>query len=221
MEKILEKKLKLFNFNSVLDVGPGFKNYFAQYPDVKRDIIEGDKEVIQFQEELGVRNVFQIDLNGSYEDSISEKYDLIVLFEVLEHLEDPVITLMRLKRLLNPGGTIMLSVPTAYSEKIMFKLNNKYNKDTLFPHVNFFTKKAILSLMKVIDCDVLLFHTINLNYLVYHIFLHLFKLNHDVSTGKVDSLASKIAHFIMVRLSQKYLYRGNWWFGRNYFLAIR
>ena len=38
-------------------------------------------------------------------------FDLIFLFQVLEHLEDPVITLQQLARLLKPSGKLIIGVP--------------------------------------------------------------------------------------------------------------
>ncbi len=42
---------------------------------------------------------------------IDKKFDLICLFDVLEHIEDDVETLRRLSQLLKPGGRLMLTVP--------------------------------------------------------------------------------------------------------------
>jgi len=47
-------------------------------------------------------------------DSLTQQFDLICLFDVLEHIEDDELSLSRLKTLLKPGGTLMLTVP-AYS----------------------------------------------------------------------------------------------------------
>jgi SAM-dependent methyltransferase len=41
----------------------------------------------------------------------SERFDLICLFDVLEHIEEDVATLSRLKRLLAPGGKLLITVP--------------------------------------------------------------------------------------------------------------
>ncbi len=44
-------------------------------------------------------------------DNLSAQFDLICLFDVLEHIEDDALSLSRLKTLLKPGGTLMLTVP--------------------------------------------------------------------------------------------------------------
>ena len=46
-------------------------------------------------------------------DSITEQYDVITMFHVLEHLTDPSEMLRELKTFLKPGGQIIIEVPNA------------------------------------------------------------------------------------------------------------
>lgn len=43
----------------------------------------------------------------------SGSFDVIVLFQVLEHLPEPVVVLEEIKRLLSPGGTLVVTTPNA------------------------------------------------------------------------------------------------------------
>ncbi len=43
-----------------------------------------------------------------------ERYDLITLFQVLEHVADPVPTMRKAARLLSPGGYISIAVPNSH-----------------------------------------------------------------------------------------------------------
>lgn len=43
--------------------------------------------------------------------SIDEQFDVIVMMEVLEHIEDDLSAMKAVHRLLSPGGTVLLSVP--------------------------------------------------------------------------------------------------------------
>ncbi|MEM1207604.1 MAG: class I SAM-dependent methyltransferase, partial [Acidobacteriota bacterium] len=56
--------------------------------------------------EFGVFDVMEGPLPG-------EPYDLICLFEVIEHLEDPGAALENLKASLRPGGLVVLSTPNS------------------------------------------------------------------------------------------------------------
>jgi len=100
-----------------------------------------------------------------------EKFDFIIMDQVLEHVNDPSKMIVDAFRLLKPGGVFFLGVPPLdWSRKLLsisFQLNNKilrylennkyFNKlilfarmyDTFFApegHINYFSTKAILIL---------------------------------------------------------------------------
>jgi len=45
--------------------------------------------------------------------ALSGQYDLIMLHHSFEHMPDPLVTLMQLKKLCNPKGTILIRIPVA------------------------------------------------------------------------------------------------------------
>jgi 2-polyprenyl-3-methyl-5-hydroxy-6-metoxy-1,4-benzoquinol methylase len=47
----------------------------------------------------------------TFADNQTRQYDMIVAFELIEHLADPLISLNRLLRLLAPGGSLLLTTP--------------------------------------------------------------------------------------------------------------
>lgn len=70
-------------------------------------VVEPDEQARAFySEQLGVRGVESLDALPR-----SERFDLIVLFHVLEHVLDPVAFAGRLGALLRPGGRISCEVP--------------------------------------------------------------------------------------------------------------
>jgi SAM-dependent methyltransferase len=58
-----------------------------------------------------------------------EKFDLIVMFQVLEHLEDPVAQLSRAARLLADGGSIVVGVPNFGSWQARYGKSNWLHLD--------------------------------------------------------------------------------------------
>lgn len=104
---------------SILDIGPGhgFFSYLIkkEFPDYKKiDIVdisdtslEMTKNIIGFDEDK--INYYKKDI-FDYDDS--NKYDFIVLGEVIEHLDNPKQILEKLARLLNPNGILWLTTPT-------------------------------------------------------------------------------------------------------------
>jgi 2-polyprenyl-3-methyl-5-hydroxy-6-metoxy-1,4-benzoquinol methylase len=59
-------------------------------------------------------NVYQLDLNdSSWVDKLKseDKFDVVIAADVLEHIYDPLKTLLGMKSLLRKGGEIILSLP--------------------------------------------------------------------------------------------------------------
>ncbi len=67
--------------------------------------ILGSRKKVEFER----RNIFSDDVMSS---SFADKFDGIVLSEVLEHLEDPLRALKVLHHLTRPGGTVWINVPS-------------------------------------------------------------------------------------------------------------
>lgn len=51
----------------------------------------------------------------TYKEKIQDPFDYIILRDVIEHLEDQVLALKNIKRLLKPGGKLFISFPPKYS----------------------------------------------------------------------------------------------------------
>lgn len=55
--------------------------------------------------------VFEGDLESYLQEKNEEKFDIVILIHVFEHLQDPNASLAALKKLLRPGGVIYLAMP--------------------------------------------------------------------------------------------------------------
>ena len=103
----------------ILDIGPGhgFFSYLVkkEFPDYEKiDIVdisetslEMTKNIIGFDGEK--IKYYKLDI-FEYDDT--NKYDFIVLGEVLEHLDDPKRILIKLSNLLKKGGLLWITTPT-------------------------------------------------------------------------------------------------------------
>lgn len=73
----------------------------------------------------------------------NESVDLIVAFEVVEHLSDPYVALQEFERILKPNGTLILTTPTPRS------------KDSTMPeHVSIKPRHEWIKLLKSLGFDV-------------------------------------------------------------------
>ena len=70
-------------------------------------------------------------------DEVPEKIDFIYMIEVIEHLDDPIAVLKKLKSILKPEGVIFISTPLG---KSIESSTNAYDTQS---HIHFFTMKSL------------------------------------------------------------------------------
>ena len=83
----------------------------------------------------------------------NNKYDLIVMSDVIEHIYNPWKTLQNIKNILNKKGIVLLSIPNLQNIKYINAIisgNFFYEKTGLFDetHIRFFTMNTIIKYLK-------------------------------------------------------------------------
>lgn len=103
----------------ILDVGPGHgffsfivKKEFPAYS--KIDIVDISETSLEMTKRiLGTdQGKIKYTLSDIFDYQVSEKYDFIVLGEVIEHLDDPGAILMKLANLMHKEGLLWITTPT-------------------------------------------------------------------------------------------------------------
>lgn len=85
--------------------------------------------------------------NASIDDfNIKEKFDVIVMTDLLEHVFDPLKTLKQVKEFLNSDGIIVILSP--HAESFSRKVMNSYRMQFKLEHLYYFTDKSIENLCK-------------------------------------------------------------------------
>jgi len=87
---------------------------------------------LAYARERGIEKLYQFDL---FNPPFQEAFDVICLFDVLEHLNDDHQALEMLKKMLKPGGKIILTVP---AHQWLWNRD-----DTLAGHKRRYTKKQL------------------------------------------------------------------------------
>lgn len=114
--------------DTVIDVGCGFGNnlkFCAKYAahtigvDIDPSRVEATAELLKKE---GAKSFKTIASDGNPLPIDTASIDKIICTEVLEHVDDPAITMKELVRIGKPGALYFLSVPGAASERVLKKV---------------------------------------------------------------------------------------------------
>ncbi len=149
-----DKNLKV---NRLVDVGAGFgiflEEWRARFPHAELLAVEPSSKLAQVCRDKGFAVVEDIVENVRGRDDFA---DLVVCFEVLEHVYDPVSFIRVLSRLVRPGGYVFLSTLGVDG----FDIQTLWEKsNSVFPphHINFLSVKgfgAAFERAGLVDVDV-------------------------------------------------------------------
>lgn len=144
----------------VLELGPSNGNLAKHLLNEKNciiDIIEIDDEAGE-QAKAFARNSCIGSKEGNLEGFIwaeklkNQKYDYIIILDVLEHLKDPAKVLKRLGEMLKESGKILVSIPNfAHNSVVIGLLNNQFRYTDVglldSTHLRFFTYESVIDMV--------------------------------------------------------------------------
>ena len=83
-----------------------------------------------------------------------DTFDKIIASEVMEHIPDDLAALAELTRVLKPGGTMAITVPTFLPEVICWKLSDDYHAPTAVGgHVRIYSEMELRSKMRGVGLE--------------------------------------------------------------------
>ena len=92
--------------DAILDVGTGNGSLLLNLYKIGFTNLTGIDPFIDKEQQYGSVNIYKKDI---YE--MEGKYDFIMLHHAFEHMDEPLKTLLQLKKLLNPGKFILIRIP--------------------------------------------------------------------------------------------------------------
>mgnify|MGYP001167493564 CR=1 FL=1 len=150
--------------DTVLDIGCGdARAYQAKLMEVAREVhgIDISERAVARARAKGVlAKVHDLSENLPYED---ETFDVVVCFEVLEHLFDPKHAVREIRRILRPGGRLVASVPNAgyFRDRLAVLTRGEvlagvtdFANPWKAPHIRFFTKGSLTALLRASGLEV-------------------------------------------------------------------
>ncbi len=108
--------------HSLLDIGCGSGTFLTAARDLGYEVhgLDLNQYAVQKAKELhNLENVFCGTLSVFLAQNPGKRFDVVTLFEVLEHIDDPVGLMDQIRSILKPQGFIALSVPNA--ERFMIR----------------------------------------------------------------------------------------------------
>jgi len=148
VKKTLELCTKFKNeMNTLLEVGAGFGSFCLEIQSTNKFkqivAIEPTPELASTCREKGIETI-----ESSIEDIdfSNKKFDVVVNFEVIEHLFSPKEFLLQVKDILNDNGLLILSCPNGMGFDIKLLKDKSHTID--HEHLNYFNPHSISLLLK-------------------------------------------------------------------------
>lgn len=138
---IIDNIVKYISSGTVLEIGPGhglLSSLLLKKGNFKLDVVEPylNPHYLSGQP----YKLHKIDLNRFLKTN-KKKFDLIVMFDVIEHLEDPFASLQNLKDILRKDGVLVIQTPNYQS--LMQSMTKKWSWWMIEDHKWFFTPRSL------------------------------------------------------------------------------
>lgn len=136
---------------SLLDVGAGWGHFLLAAREAGYTVlgVELDEQPFLYAtQDLGLP-VLREDF---FKFSSDQRFDIITLWDVLEHIDDPRSFLLNCARLQEPGGLLVLQVPQINS--VVARLAGRKWKMLGLDHVNYFSPKTLRLLLHACGYEV-------------------------------------------------------------------
>ncbi len=156
-DNFIEINPSLKNSCSILDIGCGWAQALLFFKEKGFDCYGFDpaKEAVEYGCKKGL-NIKHAGLDGM--DVFNGKqFDIICLFNVLEHVADPEKTIMQIKKILKKGGILLIDVPNEFNDfQIAGRDVNNLEDWWICPpnHLNYFSKSSLEKFLKELKLNV-------------------------------------------------------------------
>lgn len=153
----LEVDKNLKDGGSILDVGCGWGLALLYFKSKGLDCYGFDpaKEAVEYGCKKGL-TIKHAGLDGM-DVFKSKKFNLVTMFNVLEHLADPIKSINQIKEILLPNGILMIDVPNEFNDfqtagRDVHSLDNWWVAPP--NHLNYFSKDSLVNLVESLGFSV-------------------------------------------------------------------
>lgn len=207
--------LKNYLYGSVAEVGPGSGSLCERYKDYCESIILYEPTKKLFENLLQKFNdEKKIEVKNNEFVLKKNKFDCILIMDVIEHIENPKSLIEKLFVSLNPNGKLLINVPAFQHLYSLFDKDvghiKRYNKNSFLKELNFVKAKKIN-----------MFYYDSVGYILSLLSQILFKISKDYQNNYKKNFSKKIYiwNFLMPtsRIIDKCFFNS---FGKSLFIVV-
>ena len=156
-ENFLEIKKKINKKTSILDIGCGWAQALLFFKKKGLECYGFDPaiEAVQYGCKKGL-NIKHAGLEGM-DVFEGKKFDIVTMFNVLEHLADPVKALKQIKKILKPKGVLVVDVPNEFNDfQLASRDTHNLKNWWIAPpnHLNYFSKDSLVKLLESLSFSI-------------------------------------------------------------------
>jgi SAM-dependent methyltransferase len=153
----LEINKDIKNGGSILDIGCGWAQALLFFKDKGLDCYGFDPaiEAVEYGCKKGLK-LKHAGLNGMNVFD-NKKFDIVTMFNVLEHLADPVNSIKQIKEILKPNGILAIDVPNEFNDfQTVGRDVHGLNDWWIAPpnHLNYFSKDSLVNFLESLGFSV-------------------------------------------------------------------
>lgn len=153
--KVIKKYLKGRNALEI-GCGAGSNTFFMANNGIKTTAIDISKAAIQkcidSSKVLNIQNLTNFRQCDFIKYKSNKKFDLVVCFEVIEHLENDGMAIKKIAGLLNKHGVALVSVPS--ENAFLNKVGYAKSFDQLVGHIRRYNEKNIIKICKEANLNI-------------------------------------------------------------------
>ena len=150
----ISKTFNKLNYPDIIEFGCGYNAHnlvsLSRKSKKSKSFFAVDFSLSKKLKENSKFTCIESSINDSFSKLNNQKFDLILIISVLEHLENPVEVLKKCKNILKPNGKILINVPTwtgkFFLELSAFKLGLS-PKMEMDDHKMYYSKKDLWPLL--------------------------------------------------------------------------
>jgi 2-polyprenyl-3-methyl-5-hydroxy-6-metoxy-1,4-benzoquinol methylase len=153
---LIRRFIEIDDQTSILDIGCGTGWFLDLMKENGLQIygVELGEKLNQWtSERLGI-NIFNVEL----ENTPLQKHNIITMFDLLEHVKNPIQLLTEVKKRLKHGGIAVVFTPNfdSFALNIMKEMSNLVSP---VEHLVYFTKDSILKLAEIVGLEIIHYET--------------------------------------------------------------